>query len=416
MAETNTLYTMIFLMVTAILFGLMLLLLMDVYIRKGDKRIIMVILILVFSLVLQNCIENELAIHIEMPIARTAFSVYGYVIRPVLILLLSRILNKNKENRILLLLVAINAVVYLSAFFTDIAFTIRPDNTFHRGPLGFTCHIITAVFMIRCFYLIRVRTETFGIQQAFIPVFNMLLLVGALVYEAAFLHNEHLPVSPLTLAIVINCIFYYCWLHIEFMREHEQDMEARQQLQIMVSQIQPHFLFNTLSTIQAMCRTNPVGAQKTVEKFAVYLRQNLESMEQPELIPVDKEIDHTRIYADIEKERFENIDVVYDILDHDFSIPALTIQPLVENAIRHGVRIREDGLVTVATRKGDGFHEIVIKDNGKGFDPELVVDSKGGHIGIKNVQGRIEKMCGGTMSIESRPGEGTTVVIRVPGQ
>lgn len=405
---------MIFLMVTAILLGLMLLLLMDVYIQKRDKRIIMVILILVFTLVLQNCIENELAIHIDMPTVRTAFSVYGYVIRPVLILLLSRILNKNKENLFFMLLVAINAAVYLSAFFTDIAFTIRPDNTFHRGPLGFTCHIVTAMFMIRCLYLIRVRTEAFGIRQALIPVLNMLLLIGAICFEVTFLHNRHLPVSPLTLAIVINCVFYYCWLHIEFMREHERDMEARQQLQIMISQIQPHFLFNTLSTIQAMCRTNPAGAQKTVEKFAVYLRQNLELMEQPELIPMDKEIEHTRIYADIEKERFENIDVVYDILDHDFSIPPLTIQPLVENAIRHGVRIRENGLVTVATREGDGFHEIVIKDNGKGFDPDNIEDSKGDHIGIRNVRGRIEKMCGGTMSIESRPGEGTTIVIRVP--
>ncbi len=112
--------------------------------------------------------------------------------------------------------------------------------------------------------------------------------------------------------------------------------------------------------------------------------------------------------------RFPRVRIEYEIGDADFSVPALTVQPLVENAIRHGVRIRENGLVTVATRRDVACHEIVISDNGKGFDTAALKQAGGAHIGIRNVRERIESMCGGSLAVDSRPGEGTTVTIRVP--
>ena len=111
---------------------------------------------------------------------------------------------------------------------------------------------------------------------------------------------------------------------------------------------------------------------------------------------------------------FENIRVEYDIDDAAFSLPALTIQPIVENAIRHGVRIREEGIVRVSTRLVDGCHEISISDNGVGYDASSINGGDGMHIGINNVRERIEKLCRGTMTIESVPGKGTTVTFRIP--
>ena len=114
--------------------------------------------------------------------------------------------------------------------------------------------------------------------------------------------------------------------------------------------------------------------------------------------------------------RFPNIRVEYLVEDSDFSLPPLTIQPLVENAIRHGVRIREEGIVRVTARRVKDGHEIVIWDNGVGFDVNASQKKDGTHVGLKNVRERIEKMCGGSMRVESRVGEGTTVALLIPGE
>ena len=104
----------------------------------------------------------------------------------------------------------------------------------------------------------------------------------------------------------------------------------------------------------------------------------------------------------------------YDISDSDFSLPPLTIQPMVENAIRHGVRIRKEGIVRVIVKRDMNYHVICIQDNGQGFDPNEVETDGGNHIGIRNVRERIESMCKGTLMIDSQIGTGTTVTIRIP--
>ena len=196
--------------------------------------------------------------------------------------------------------------------------------------------------------------------------------------------------------------------------KEEENLLAEAEIRALQAQINPHFLYNTLSTVQALCRIDPEKASEVTEKFAKYLRQNLESLDKDECIPIKKELEHTRIYSEIEMVRFPQIEIIYDIKDEDFSIPALSIQPMVENAIRHGVRIREHGVVSISTDCGERFHKIVIKDNGKGFDVKSLATMESSHIGVKNVKERIEKMCNGVVNIESTIGEGTTITIRIP--
>ena len=104
----------------------------------------------------------------------------------------------------------------------------------------------------------------------------------------------------------------------------------------------------------------------------------------------------------------------YDIHDVSFAVPALTLQPLVENAVRHGVRIRKEGLIRIRTVEENGYHTITISDNGKGFDTEKLEQLDAGHSGIKTVRVRIESLCGGDLEIVSCPDEGVTVTIRIP--
>ena len=181
-----------------------------------------------------------------------------------------------------------------------------------------------------------------------------------------------------------------------------------------MTQIQPHFLFNTIATFKALCRKDPEKAGELADKFGTYLRQNLDSIDTTELIPFEKELEHTRLYSEIEMVRFENMCVNYDIEDKDFLIPSLTVQPLVENAIRHGVRIREEGIITVHSYLQAGNHVICIEDNGVGFDPDRIDDDHRQHIGIRNVRDRIEMLCGGSLEISSRMNEGTVVTVRIP--
>ena len=199
-------------------------------------------------------------------------------------------------------------------------------------------------------------------------------------------------------------------------RTDEAGLRAEKRIQMMKTQIQPHFLFNTLNTIRAVYTVNPPLADLTLEKFSKYLRQNLDAMEQPDLIPFSREMEHTRLYADIEKLRFPQIRIEYRIDDEDFVIPALSVQPMVENAIRHGARAGKEETITVTAGKSPKGYEVIIQDNGIGFDPEKqsASDEAGHHIGIANVRERIESMCGGSLSIDSEPGKGTKVTITVP--
>lgn len=395
------------------LIGLLFVVLSDTYMRREHRQVMLCIIAVVFSLVVQNNLEAWLTTSGVSPFARKLVGIYGYCTRPVIIVFFFYIVDMDRSHWLGWLLVGLNAAIYLTALFTDISFTITESNAFRRGPLGYSCHFISSLLLA---YLLFITSREFNRvrkAEALIPIFNVLLIIVSIVLDTEVYYSKYSPIAFLTITMVSSTVFYYIWLHLQFVREHEDALRAEQRIQIMMSQIQPHFLYNTLSTIQALCRIDPEKAFDTVGMFGKYLRQNIDSLDQPELIPVRKELEHTQLYAEIEMIRFPNIRVEYDVEDEGFSLPALTIQPMVENAIRHGVRIRQDGLVSVLTRRTLQYHEVVISDNGIGFDPADVSPEET-HIGIRNVRERLERMCGGTLDIESVPGRGTTVTIRSP--
>ena len=365
---------------------------------------------LVFSLVVQNC-ADYISDQLEMDTLRTIATVWGYSVRPVILLLFISLLNNKKNYRILIGLVMVNVAVFFSAFFSRISFWIE-DGHFHRGTLGYTCHIISLIMLAYFFYLTICEVRRIPKKESIFPLLNVVLIFVGIGIDFFLARQQN--ITYLTIAIVNGSLFYYIWLHLQFVREHEKALIAEQQIQIMMTQMQPHFLYNTLSTIQALCRIDPEKASDTTEKFGIYLQQNLDSINQPELIPIKKELEHTKIYADIEMIRFKNVRVEYDIKDESFCVPALTVQPLVENAIKHGARIRKEGVVTVRTKKTDNGHEVVISDNGCGFDTTQQLGTDKTHIGIRNVEERVRIMCGGSVKIESRLNEGTTVTICIP--
>ena len=385
----------------------------DKYIGKTHKRIMLMIIASVALLLVQNfcdyiCQINEMS----SPIYRTLFSIMGYCLRPFIILLFCKLVQPEKKHILALALVVGNALIYLTALFSGIAFYIDKENIFRRGPLSYTVFYVSISMLAYLFYcnVLKYRCRKQGIWVA---LANEVLVIAGAFADISPLYVDY-PVTYLTISVTCATFFYYIWLHLNFLYEHENALKAEQRIKIMMSQIQPHFLYNTLATIQSLCLIDPQEAFETTGKFGAYLRNNIDSLEQSGLIPLKKELDHTRIYADIEMLRFPKIKVEYHIDADDYCVPLLTIQPLVENAIRHGVRNCENGLIEIISKKTDNAFEIIIRDNGVGFETEKLLSADSKHIGIKNVRERVENMCGGTLTINSRINEGTTVTIRIP--
>ena len=185
-------------------------------------------------------------------------------------------------------------------------------------------------------------------------------------------------------------------------------------IKVMMSQIRSHFIFNVLATISTYCKIDPKMADQTLVCFSRYLRRNIHVIEVEGLIDFSSELEQLEDYVTLEQLRFaEEITFEKEIETSSFKIPPLTVQPLVENAIKHGlVEHGKRGTVFLHTERKENTIVITVADNGVGFAPGML--EKTDSVGIKNVRYRLETMTGGTLTIESEPGCGTTVTIQIP--
>ena len=186
---------------------------------------------------------------------------------------------------------------------------------------------------------------------------------------------------------------------------------------MVLTQMQPHFVFNVLNIIYYLCAKDTKLAQTAIDSFSSYLRTNIDSLVSDELAPFSKELEHVKNYLELEKLRFDDeLEIEYDIGPADFHIPMLVVQPLAENAVKHGIaKSPNGGKVIIRTVEDFENFYIYVVDNGVGFDTNKTRAYDGrSHIGIDNVRFRIEKRVNGELDIFSTKGKGTTAVITVP--
>lgn len=231
--------------------------------------------------------------------------------------------------------------------------------------------------------------------------------------------------TPLLLATTLSLVLVYTIVHMEenkraveqkkLLAEKELEL-SESRISIMLSQIQPHFLYNALTTIKHLCGKQDPRAENVVASFAKYLRGNMDSLSNKAPIPFRSELMHLESYLAIETLRFPQVHIVYDLSVRDFFIPALTVQPIVENAIRYGVTRKKDGAgtITVSSWEDAEAYYVRVADDGVGFDPMQKQYDGRSHIGILNTKQRLEAMCGGSLSIDSKNDVGTTVTIFLP--
>lgn len=248
-------------------------------------------------------------------------------------------------------------------------------------------------------------TGTPFLKRVAYTVYSIFPLIGAI------LDFFFLGLSLTFLGFVVSIMLLYTGIY-----RQKQQLIVSQQNALMLSQINPHFMYNTLSTIAAMCDIEPRQAKKLTLEFSQYLRSNITSLSSMDLIPFSQEMNHVECYLKIEKTRFqESLNVSYSIECKDFYVPPLTIQPLVENAVRHGItRKAGGGTIYISTYKSKDNYVIDIRDNGVGFDTGRKPQDKRKHVGLENITNRIRHMCNGRLEIHSTIGVGTRVIITIP--
>ena len=275
------------------------------------------------------------------------------------------------------------------------------------------------------FMIISQGYQFVGFALVFIlAVFNKKVdIVGKLAFSfycilpfvAVILQNFFKGYAIAYLSIVITIEILFSYINIKkndaLIKEEQRNKEA--EIKLMMSQIQPHFIYNTLASISTLIKIDPDKAEKALDAFTEYLRANLSSLSSTRLISFNDELKHIETYLSLEKVRFEDrINVNYDIETKDFLVPPLSIQPLVENAVKHGILQNiEGGTITIKTFEDELAYYVEIIDDGVGFDvndEELKNDK---HVGLNNVRSRIASMTNGEIKIDSEVDKGTYIVV-----
>lgn len=205
----------------------------------------------------------------------------------------------------------------------------------------------------------------------------------------------------------------------EIMQLNEELQDAK--IRNFVNQMEPHFLYNSLASIREIILDDPQYAYDLIYDFTTHLRACIKSMSSNELIPFSQELENIKSYVNIEKMRFgDRLKISYDIGCEDFWILPLSIQPLVENSIRHGIYERgaAGGSLSITTGCENGCYTITVLDDGVGFDYEKVKreveHGERDSTGLSNVAFRLEKIMNADVAIESEIGVGTKITVRIP--
>jgi signal transduction histidine kinase len=327
--------------------------------------------------------------------------------------------NMEKKNIRRLTAIPVQFIFAINSIsvFTGWTFYIDPDGQFAAGQEFWMQSIFTFAYLVasivcvlyKCFFGdFRTRRKEF--------ISYILYMVTAM--ATAFLEDyiSQVPLMALHMYLIIQLLFLSLYVD-RGQRYAQQEKELLQsRMAIMLSQIQPHFLYNSLAVIQDLCHDKAPDAEQAVIEFSQFLRGNLDSLNRYEPIPFEEELEHTQNYLMLECRRFGDLlHVEYDIQVSGFRLPALSLQPIVENAVRYGIMQRENGgTVKISSEERDTDFLITVADDGVGYDVlEPKADGRT-HVGIANVRKRIEMMCGGSLEIRSTPGSGTVATISIP--
>ena len=288
---------------------------------------------------------------------------------------------------------------------------LRPDLRYPSGAIAFFgITLLNLISVIRRWNALPPK-KRFAFLAMLLPV---PVIFVYLVFSTSGLLFTDIGISLSTLSM------FFIILHDQAEQDMRQQREiAHQRSSIMILQMRPHFIYNTMMSIYYLCKQDPDLAQQVTLDFTTYLRRNFTALASEEPIPFSEELEHTRTYLAVEQAQFDDMLFIdYDTPHVDFRLPPLTLQPIAENAVKHGMNPDSAPLrIRITTRRTGSGSEIIVEDNGPGFDPEdgfKPTDDSEPHIALKNIRERLKIMCGGKMTIMPREGGGTLVRVTIP--
>lgn len=302
-------------------------------------------------------------------------------------------------------LLVLSILLVVSNLFTGWLFYVDPVNGYTRGKY----FLLLQIYPLQCIagsiifiFCYKGLSKIGRIMFTLFPVFPFLgLIIDFSLGNTAFSY----------LGILFSLIILFGYVYMN--KTHKL---GEQKNHLITSQIKPHFMYNTLTSIASLCDIDPERAKDVTINFSAYLRKNLDSLSIKGPISFSSELEHVNAYLIIEKTRFgDRVNYVYDIKAYDFRLPALSLQPLVENAVKHGIcQKKKGGTVKISSYENKNYYVIVVEDDGVGFDMEKPKNDGKVHVGIKSVRDRIKYYCRGSVFVESEVGVGSKITITIP--
>ena len=324
---------------------------------------------------------------------------------------------RSKLMKAVIVLMVIYVLVLAGTLINGGLWYVTPDWQYYRGPLYPLLPLpLIAILIIN--FTGTLRRRKLLPKKIFLSFLIALVPVSAAMIVQLFI-DAFLFID---LSYVLSGLSMYSFVLAD---QIEQDLArqrkiasqkteiANQRADIMILQMRPHFIYNTMTSIYYLCKEDPDLAQKVTLDFSTYLRKNFTAIASAEMIPFTSELEHTYAYLAVEQALYKNTLLVdYDTPHTFFRIPPLTLQPIVENAVKHGRNPYVGPLrISILTKKTDSGSEIIVEDSGRGFDPAGTAEPG---IALENIRQRLEMMCGGSLTIRSREGAGTVVTVTIP--
>ncbi len=298
-------------------------------------------------------------------------------------------------------------ILLIASPFSDAFYTVSENQHVRRPMFPLLIAPLTAILLLNTAALFRRRRSLS--KKVFIALSVYLLPTALMVTVYMFASVD----TAVAVWMVLSALTMFGFIHADNVEQYmrQQHEIARQRTDIMVLQLRPHFICNTMMGIYYLCDRNPQKAKQVTLDFTSYLRRNFTAIASEDAIPFRDELEHTRAYLAVEQAQFEDsLFVRFDTPHTVFRVPPLTLQPIVENAVKHGMKGGEPLHISVVTRRTAEAIEIVVEDDGAGFTPE-----DGAAFGaLDNIRQRLALMCGGSLEISPREEGGTKVTIMVP--
>lgn len=360
------------------------------------------------------CDQYEKSYHILYFKAAVVYSCYP------LVALLILYLTETKHRLVLALpqfLTTILAMVDLSEK-TGFIYGYLPNRRYYGGPLYWVPFFVEGTYIV-----ILAITSMRALQRGNkgLGIIVAYMAFGCL-GTIAMVRNDRISSQMIPSVVALEVLVYYYYLAAIRHREVQEAMDAakleveRGKNNLLMSQIRPHFINSNLAVIRSLCYEDGEKAVEMIDHFSAYLRENIKQVDDQTLVPFEREMESVDNYLYLEMQRFQDrIQVVREFQVTDFEVPPLSVQTIVENAIRHGISMTgRKGTVTIGTQEREGSIIITVRDDGKGFDVAATNFDGAAHVGVKNVTDRFRSLLSGSVSVESTIGEGTVVIIRFP--